>query len=79
MIDEFEKLAYEIDQKVEHDKIVLLCAEYYLDYGYSVRKIAQETDIPKSTVGDYLTKHLKDVNYDKWLEVQFEADKRKQW
>lgn len=48
--------------------VILDCASYMIDYGYTVRKIAKEMNVGKSTVHNWLTKDLKYINNDKYHE-----------
>lgn len=50
------------------DEIILKCAEYCIEYKWSVRQIAENTMLSKSTVHKYLTEDLKFIDDEKWIQ-----------
>ena len=48
----------------QHEAKVLDCASYMIEYGYTVRKIAEEMCVGKSTVHRWLTEDLKWIDND---------------
>lgn len=55
-----------IEQQEKHIEVVLQCAEYCIDYKWSIREIADNMLLSKTTVHRYLTEDLKDVDYEKY-------------
>ena len=60
----YEKLEY------EREKLILKCAEYCLDYDWSLREIAENTGLGKTTVHKYLTKILKHMDDDLYVRCK---------
>ena len=61
-MDEWMKEYYQMQKQEDKEATILQCAEYCIDYGWSVRRIAEEMMIPKSTVHEYLTYDLKYID-----------------
>jgi len=50
------------------DEIILKCAEYCIEYKWSVRQIAENMMLSKSTVHKYLTEDLRFIDDEKWVQ-----------
>lgn len=48
------------------DIIILQCAEYLIDYKWTIREIADNMMLGKSTVHKYITEDLADIDYEKY-------------
>ena len=71
-------------QKKQHDEVVLNCARYYIDYGWSIRKIADNVGLSKTTVHRYLICDLKNVGEpdeydDLYVHVKNRLRSRRNW
>lgn len=62
---------------MDRDDIVLQCAEYCIDYKWTIREIADNMMIPKSTVHKYLTEDLKWIDDEKFVQVRNILKKRR--
>ena len=53
---------------MDRTETVLKCAEYCIEYKWSVRKIAENMCLSKSAVHKYLTEDLKYIDDEKWVQ-----------
>ena len=49
---------------------VVQCADYCILYGWTVREIAENMMVSKSTVHRWLTEDLKYIDYDKYKQCE---------
>lgn len=54
----------------DKEDIILQCAEYCIDYKWTVREIADNMMLPKSTVHKYLTYDLSWIDDDKYCQCK---------
>ena len=63
------------------EETILKCAEYCIDYKWTVRQIAENMMLSKSTVHKYLTEDLRFIDDEKWLlidgDVSFILEERR--
>lgn len=50
------------------EEIILKCAEYCIDYKWTVRQIAENMMLSKPTVHKYLTQDLRFIDDEKWVQ-----------
>ena len=69
--EELPKEVVEMQKQAELEAVILKCAEYYLDYGWTIREIAENTGLSKSTVGYYLKNKLGEIDTDLMWRYKF--------
>ena len=57
--------------------LIIKCANYMIEYGWSVRRIAGNLGIGKSTVHNFLTIDLPRLDYEKYVQCQVIMRKHK--
>lgn len=64
--------------RYEREKVILKCAEYCIDYNMSLREIAENLCIGKTTAHKYLTKELKYLDDDLYIQCKYKLRKNQQ-
>lgn len=65
-MDYYQKLLKE----QEKTDLILECANYCIQYNWSIRQIAKNVGMSKSTVYRYLTKNLRYIDADLYVQCQ---------
>ena len=65
-----ENLYKRMNTKEKRQTEAISIADWLIDHGCSIRKLAEEFCMPKSTVHRRLTVDLRDVDYDRWKQCQ---------
>ena len=65
-----ENLYKRMNTKEKRQTEAISIADWLIDHGSSIRKLAEEFCMPKSTVHRRLTVDLRDVDYDRWKQCQ---------
>ena len=76
MISADEWWYQEMQEAIKEEKI-LKCAEYCIDYNMSLRSIAENTGLGKTTVWKYLTQELKYIDDDLFIQCKNILNKHK--
>lgn len=71
--DEYEKWA----QEKKNEETAVECATYCIQYNWSVRKIALNMGLTRSTVYRYLTKALKYIDDDLYVQCKHRLRRHK--
>ena len=65
-----ENLYKRMNTKEKRQTEAISIADWLIDHGSSIRKLAEEFCMTKSTVHRRLTVDLRDVDYDRWKQCQ---------
>ena len=65
-----ENLYKRMNTKEKRQTEAISIADWLIDHGSSIRKLAEEFCMLKSTVNRRITVDLRDVDYDRWKQCQ---------
>ena len=68
-----------IDDDLEKKAVICIAARYYIEYKWSMKRIAENMCIGETTVRRWLNQYLKHIDEELYIQVQRRKRRIKKW
>lgn len=68
-----------IDDDLEKQAVICIAARYYVEYKWSMKKIAENMCVGETTIRRWLNQYLKHIDDELYVQVQRRKQEVKKW